>query len=234
VVTVHDVVAFRPGSHYLRTGVKYRMLYRAAASADRVVVPSERTRADFAELFHPKSVVTVSEAVPKSFRRPITDSELWEVRAQFGLDGPFLLAVGDLGGGPHTDRKNLKALVSALASLGSVAESWTLVFAGRRGDHTAELERLAHGLGCGDRVRFLGYVDATQLPAVYVAAELLVYPSLYEGFGLPALAVGTPVLATADAVADEFIGGCVHQTGPEEQRLKASLERLMASSELRR
>src|SRR5262249_42291873 len=125
-----------------------------------------------------------------------------EARARFGLARPYVFYVGGWEG-----RKNVPFLLRgfAAAGLGGV----DLVLAGGRDGQRAGLRRQAEGLGVGDRLRLLGWVDEADLPALYAEALAFVYPSAYEGFGLQvceALAVGCPVLAARATCLPEILG----------------------------
>lgn len=234
VVTIHDLVAFRFAEEHLRTGVKYRALYRAAATAEAVVVPSERTRRDVLERYPSARVHVVAHGVDSRFFVDVSPERAGALAGRFGVRPPYVLCVGDLGSVSHNARKNLMALLDAFAAVD--VDGWTLVLAGREGAYAERLARRGEELGVANRLMFPGFVPAEDLPALYAGAELLAYPSLYEGFGLPvleALAVGTPVLAGTEAVPDDATSALVHATDGTPDDLRQILDGLLRNAEER-
>jgi glycosyltransferase involved in cell wall biosynthesis len=194
VVTIHDL-AFEtwPQDFASRTRVKYRVLARAAArSAQRVIVPSQFTASDVCGRYG-----VVPERV-----RVIPEAPALALGSAAAPPGRYLLAVGDL-----RLKKNLRALVSAFAHVHAAGEAGDcrLVLAGVDAGEGPALRALA-----GEApVELTGYVSDERLDALIRGAELLVHPSLYEGFGLvvlEAMVRGTPVLA-ARATALPETGG---------------------------
>jgi glycosyltransferase involved in cell wall biosynthesis len=217
LLTVHDLSFVRdPGSAapgllaYLKAVVP-----RSVARADHVLADSQATKDDLSELYRvPAERITVLYSGVESAFRPVTDAaQLAAVRARYGLGAaPFILAVGTL-----QPRKNYVRLIQAFSNLLSFGfaqdrssiPDLQLVIAGGKGwlfdSIFAEVERL----GLRDRVRFPGFVVDSDLPALYSAARVLAYPSLYEGFGLPmleAMACGTPVVASTASCLPEVAG----------------------------
>ncbi|OGO50734.1 MAG: hypothetical protein A2148_01680 [Chloroflexi bacterium RBG_16_68_14] len=152
-----------------------------------------------------EQVVAIPEAAGPQFV-PVEDEEaLGRVRRKYRLPGRYLLSVGSLEPG-----KNRAGLVRAYAQLRSEGVDCPLVVAGQPAWRFEDELALVRQLGLDEQVRFLGYVPDDDLPALYSGAELLAFPSLYEGFGLPvleAMACGTPVVtanvsATAEVAAD--------------------------------
>ncbi|MDW8325557.1 MAG: glycosyltransferase family 1 protein [Anaerolineales bacterium] len=211
LLTVHDLSFVRdPGSAppgllaYLNAVVP-----RSVARADHVLADSQATKNDLIELYRvPAEKVTVLYSGVEANFRPVTDAaQLAAVRARYGLgEAPFILAVGTL-----QPRKNYVRLLQAFAAVASQSpiSDLQLVIAGGKGwlfdSIFAEVERL----GLKQRVRFPGFVADGDLPALYSAARVLAYPSLYEGFGLPmleAMACGTPVVASTASCLPEVAG----------------------------
>lgn len=125
---------------------------------------------------------------------------------------PFILAVGNL-----QPRKNLTALVRAFASLPSGYECLRLVIAGKAQWRQSELHALIDDLGLASRVTFTGYVSDQELAALYRGCTALVYPSLYEGFGLPvleAMACGAPVICSNTSSLPEVAGDAAFLVDP--------------------
>jgi glycosyltransferase involved in cell wall biosynthesis len=206
VVTVHDLSWHHVPDSYspLERFRHRRWVSRAVAEADRVVVVSEATRRDLAAAFpasETKSVV-IPPGVEERFFAEWGRRDEQRVRDRYSLQGRYLLTLGSF----HP-RKNLPDLVEAYDRLRSrSAERMTLLIAGRGGRDSGRLvDRILRSPYRGD-ILMAGYVPREDLPALYAGADLLVFPSRYEGFGIPALeamAVGTPVLVSDLPVFEE-------------------------------
>ncbi|MDX1523047.1 MAG: glycosyltransferase, partial [Anaerolineae bacterium] len=206
VVTIHDL-SYVHAPETVMPGMSKPLnqrVPRAIERADHVVAVSEATRQDVIKVYgtDPKKITTLYHAVTAEFQ-PVTDKNMLDkLRQTYNLgENPFILSVSTI-----QPRKNYQRLIRAFAQLD---RSHTLVIAGTKGwDYEPVLaEVAAHNLE--DRVIFPGYVVDSDLPALYSAADLFVYPSLYEGFGLPileAMACGTPVVAANRAALPEVTG----------------------------
>jgi glycosyltransferase involved in cell wall biosynthesis len=176
---------------------------RSVARADHVIAVSQSTRRDLIELYRtsPDKVSVLYHGVTADFR-PVNDaSQLEAVRQKYGLGNqPFILSVGTI-----QPRKNYQRLIQAFAEL---PEEYSLVIVGSKGwDYQLVLNEVVTQ-GLTHRVHFPGFADDADLPALYSAASLFVYPSLYEGFGLPvleAMACGTPVVAANRSSLPEVV-----------------------------
>jgi glycosyltransferase involved in cell wall biosynthesis len=177
-----------------------------ARAASFIITPSESVRAELAEHLgiQPSKTVAVPEA-PREVFRPARDDEALEVRRRLGVEDEFLLFVGTV-----EPRKNLTTLVAAFAEvLNSTELRPQLVIAGGEGWLTDELHERVERSGVKDRLRFTGYVTDEDLRALYSSCRAFVYPSLYEGFGLPpleAMACGAPVVASPVPSVTEAAG----------------------------
>jgi glycosyltransferase involved in cell wall biosynthesis len=187
---------------------------RSVQRADHVIAVSQATRQDLIELYNtpPKKISVLYHGVSANFA-PVTDpARLNEIRQRFGLgQAPFVLSVGTV-----QPRKNYTRLVQALARLD---DHTRLVLAGSKGWGINPLLTEIKKLGLTERVIFTGFVDDADLPALYSAATLFVYPSLYEGFGLPvaeAMACGTPVIASDRSALPEVVGNAGLLIDPED------------------
>lgn len=235
VVTIHDLSflvvpeASDPGNRaYLSHQVP-----RAARRASLVVAVSEATRRDVIERLGiaPGRVVTVPNGVDPHFRS-LSYDEITPLapalRARLGLPPRFLLHVGTI-----EPRKNLVRLIHAYARLvahGRDAEH-DLVLAGRPGWMYESVYQAAAHSGLARRIHFLNYVPERDLPMLYNLATVFVYPSLYEGFGLPvieAMACGTPVLTARTPALVEISGTAAMLIDPRaEETITAALELLL-------
>jgi glycosyltransferase involved in cell wall biosynthesis len=217
LLTVHDLSFLRDPDSAVPSLRRFleRAVRRSVERAHRVLADSQATQDDLAELWRiaPGKIEVLRSGVDARFQ-PIRDpATLAAVRAKYALgDGPIVLAVGTI-----QPRKNYVRLIQAF---GQVVGRWwqigsdllgdvNLVIAGGQGwmfdDIYAEVARL----GLDGRVKFTGFVDDADLPALYSAATLFAYVSLYEGFGLPALeamACGAPVLGSSVSSIPEVVG----------------------------
>ena len=174
--------------------------------AKAIITPTEAVRRElYSHLkVKPKKVTAIHEAPRESFR-PMSLDESFSTRARLGVEDGFLLFVGTL-----EPRKNLLTLLKAFAHvLRDTRLRSQLVVAGGEGWLMEETFSFVSAAGIGDRVRLIGYVNDDELRALYSSCRAFIYPSLYEGFGLPpleALACGAPVIASRIAALEETIG----------------------------
>lgn len=204
VVTIYDLIPLVcpvPGSPGQR--LVFRLMVGLALRTARAVIAiSNATRADLIRYFNvrPERVHVTYLAADASFY-PRPPAEVAAVRARYGLPDRYILYVGT--NKPH---KNLPHLVAAYAKIG---EAPPLVLAGREDPRYPEARRQTEALELGGRVVFPGDIAGADLPALYSGASLFVFPSLYEGFGLPpleAMACGAPVVCSNRASLPEIVG----------------------------
>ncbi len=206
VVTIHDLAFHLYPEQY--PGAKQRYLRAmtriSVRRATRVIAVSDATRNDIIRLYgcDPARVTTVPNGVGPEFA-PLPEAQVAAFRRERGLPDPFILFLGTL-----QPRKNLETLLRAYARV--AAESgWGLVVVGATGWSYEPIFATAEALGLADSVVFAGFAEPDELPLWYNAAGMLVYPSVYEGFGLPALeamACGTPVIAANNSSLPEVVG----------------------------
>jgi len=203
VVTVHDASCLDHPEWFSAPFARwYRFLLpRLARKVRRVITDSEYSKERLlAHTNMPEErIVAIHLGVDERFK-PATPDELEQARSVFGLERPYLLYVGSL-----EPRKNLAALLQAWEQVGPKLLGLELVLVGI----TSAVFSGRGFRSVPPRVRFLGHADDTLLPALYSGARAFVYPSLYEGFGLPpleAMACGTPVIASNRASIPEVVG----------------------------
>jgi glycosyltransferase involved in cell wall biosynthesis len=206
IVTIHDLSFVREPSTTM-PGMEAHLnkwVPNSVRRADHVIAVSEATRQDLIELYQtpPEKITTLYHGVTAEFKPVEEPDSLTTVRHKYGLgERPFILSVGTIQA-----RKNYKRLVQAFAQ---IDKSFSLVIAGSKGWYYNDIfvEVARHGLE--KRVHFPGFVAEADLSALYNAASLFVYPSLYEGFGLPvleAMACGTPVITSNQSSLPEVVG----------------------------
>jgi glycosyltransferase involved in cell wall biosynthesis len=210
---------------------------RTAKKAARIATVSEYSRQDILSIYKlpPEKVVVTYNGVESHFTpRPDTPNETQEIRERYGISRDFLLAVGSL-----QPRKNLVRLIRAYAKLRSEREDFTpqLVIVGRRLWLTHEIFDEVKSHRWANDVILTGYVSDEDLPALYRAARAFVYPSLFEGFGLPpleAMACGTPVVTSGVSSLPEITGGAAMLIDPnDEQSLAKALIEIISDDLLR-
>jgi glycosyltransferase involved in cell wall biosynthesis len=253
VVTIHDMVCYRfpeldPWSFvaYLRG-----MLALAARVADRIVAVSHATAGEVARILRvpeerieviPNGVLPLFRKLPGDEidrRRAAAAGIATAARAagappppSIGPDQPFLLAVG-----ARIPRKNFGRLVEALAVLAARGLPHHLVIAGPPGPSQPELGALVDRHGLAGRVHFAGYPGDDDLVTLYNRASLFVYPSLYEGFGIPvleAMACGTPVACSGEGALAEVAGDAALRFDPRSVAgIASACERALSDAALR-
>ena len=209
VVTIHDVsLTLYPECHPTRRLLLNRPLVRMAAErATAIIAPSASAKRDLVRTYaiSPDRVHVVHEAAAPEFQ-PVTDAAtLAAISARHSLPRRFVLYVGAI-----EPRKNLPRLLEAFAARHHRGDlPHQLVCVGPYGWLSRDIGERIERLGIANAVHFTGYVPYADLPAIYSLAEMFVFPSLYEGFGLPvmeAMACGTPtIVGHADALTE--IGG---------------------------
>jgi len=217
VVTVHDLAFLHvPDTFPAALRLALRVLVpRSLAKASRVITVSEFSRGDIVTSYgvRPEKVTVIPGAAGASFR-PLESARTEGVLARYGLEPGFLFSLGRLN-----RRKNLERILLAYGRLrtGGVSDA-PLVIAGKRDYGGEEVLRRMRLSEVGSRVRWVGLIPDEDLPAFYNAAACFVYPSLFEGFGLPALeamACGTPVVTSDRAALPELVGDAALVVDPE-------------------
>jgi glycosyltransferase involved in cell wall biosynthesis len=199
-----------------------------------IIAPSEWTRREITSRLgiRDERIRVIYEAAREEMR-PRLPEECRGVLERHGVRRPYLLYVGTI-----EPRKNLATLIRAYEELRRATRHRPqLVLCGGRGWLDEEVFRLVEEMRLQDVVRFTGDVEDGDLPALYSAAEVFVYPSLYEGFGLPpleAMACGSPVVVSNTSSLPEVVGEAGLMVGPREARELASvLARLLDDPPLR-
>jgi glycosyltransferase involved in cell wall biosynthesis len=215
VVTVHDLAfEYFPGMFPRGWRIMYKAGLRAAVKrADAIVTPSRSTAEDVLSRTHvdPEKL----HVVPLASALPGGTLEVDEVLARLKIPAPFVLSVGTL-----EPRKNLVRLVRAYRRVAANGYPHALVLVGPLGWHHESLMRelALHGPG---EIVMTGSLSEDELDAVYRAADVFVYPSVYEGFGLPvveAMARGIPTVASTTSSVPEVAGGAAVGVNPRSVR----------------
>ena len=178
------------------TRAYFRAIVETARTATRIVVPSDHVANEVLREFGlPPSRVNITPLAGRSFMRPAIGEAVAETRQRLGLSRPYILSVGT-----WNRNKRVVDVLRAAAALAERGIDVDLALVGNPAAYmTSHYQREIARLGIGDRVHFLGHVADADLPALYSGALAFVFPSEYEGFGIPpleAMACGTPVVVS--------------------------------------
>ena len=210
VVTVHDLSFLRvPETHSVESRRYYSGIYRTARTAERIICPSQVTADDLLDMTDadPERIRVIHEAPDPRYvaSGPVFRSN--ESRK------PYILTVGSI-----EKRKNVKTLIEAVAAM-SPAERPDVKIVGAPGSAYEDCVKLVDRNRLTDRVEFLGRVSTEMIASLYRGASAMVYPSLYEGFGLPvveAMVCGVPVITSTSSCLPEVAGDAAILVGPED------------------
>ena len=234
MLSIHDASLYlykqyHPRARLLTVRLLLPLTTRRAAA---IITMSHSARDDLVRVLRipPEKIHVIYESAPKNFA-PVNDQEhLASVRQRYGLPEQFILYVGTL-----EPRKNLGRLVGAFHRLRQQGYPHKLVFVGPWGWSMNNFAREIEELGLSSFVQFLGYVPASALPAIYSMATVFVFPSLYEGFGLPpleAMACGTPVLSSNNSSLAELYASAAQLIDPlDEEDLTSGLRQILDDPE---
>jgi glycosyltransferase involved in cell wall biosynthesis len=239
-VSIHDLsFEHLPQTFNRRSRTQLRLTVRhTARRATRILTLSEHTRRDIIETYGVTSerVTAIPLAAPAHFGPVNNEKELQRVRHIYGIDGDYILCVSSI-----QPRKNLPRLVRAFASLRNKRRAGTLpklVLVGKCAWLYDETLRALQETGMEDSVILTGYVPQSDLPALYSGAVCFVYPSYFEGFGLPpleAMKCGAPTIVGNNTSLPEVVGDAGLLIDPYDiSAIAAAIERLIDDSDFRR
>ena len=205
VVTIHDLIFLRHPEYYkwLDRKIYTWKFHRTVKEADLIIAISECTRRDIIELGQVPAdkIRVIYQSCSTLFKQREGDDHLMKVNARYELPARYLVNVGTI-----EPRKNIALAVKALPLL---PDDLQLVIIGRRTPYADEVLQEARRLGVSHRVKLLHNVPTDDLPAILQMAEVSVYPSRYEGFGIPiieAIQSGLPVVACTGSCLEEAGG----------------------------
>ncbi|HEX6902651.1 MAG TPA: glycosyltransferase family 1 protein [Thermoanaerobaculia bacterium] len=209
VVTIHDIIhllypEFLPSN--LAFLYAQRMIRRSLTRGDRIIAVSQNTKNDLMRHFEVDGgkIEVIHNGVDDAFRKRLPPEDLQRWLRDLGIAQPYLLFVGN----PAKPHKNLDTVVQAYARARRMAQfDAPLICVGSRQGSEFKIRSRAEYLGIGDKVRLLGHVAQEALPAIYQGATLFLYPTLYEGFGLPiieAMASGVAVITSNTSALKEI------------------------------
>ena len=239
VVSIHDLsFEHLPQTFKWRSRKQLRItVRRSAREASQVIALSEYARNDIISTYgvEREKVSVIPLAAPKHFRPVLDEEELQRVRQTYGIEGDYILSVGAI-----QPRKNLSRLVAAYANLRQAKPEGNLpklVLVGKCAWLYDETLRTITELEVSNSVVMTGYVPESDLPALYSGALCFVYPSYFEGFGLPpleAMQCGTPVIVGEKTSLPEVVGDAGLLVDPfDVNSIAAAIERVIFDSDLR-
>lgn len=225
IVTLHDLIFLKfPKFYNFFDRQIYAYKFRKACeNADKIIAVSECTKKDIVEFFeiNPEKISVIYQGCDKVFKTNIPQEVLQKVKQKYNLPDRFLLNVGSI-----EERKNAALIVKALPLL---KEKLPLVIVGKRTKYTLEVEKNAEDLGVKNLVHILDKVPFEDLAPIYRMSEIFIYPSRYEGFGIPiieAINCGVPVIAATGSCLEEAGGkNCLYVNPDDEKELALAIEK---------
>jgi glycosyltransferase involved in cell wall biosynthesis len=235
VVTIHDMAFLDRKLHRLRSHLYLSVLATAAVhKAKRIICVSEYTKREMLRRFPSTAskARVIGEGVDPAFT-PQSPRAIERFRRRFGLVDPYVLFVGTI-----EPRKNLPRLIEAFsAAVAGHAFPHRLIIAGGSGWKDEPVRRAYRASAVRERIHFAGYLRDDELPAAYAGADVFIYPSLHEGFGLPpleAMACGTPVITSNVTSLPEVVGEAAVTVNPRDTNaLTDALRVLLRDAALR-
>jgi len=239
VNTIHDLsFEHLPETFKRRSWRQMRLtIRRSAQTAAHIITDSDYSRNDILTTYGlPPERVTATPLAASSRFKPILDgAEVERVRQKYGIEGDYILTVGSI-----QPRKNMPRLIRAYASLcreRNIEPMPKLVVAGKRAWLFEDTLDAAENSSVRDQILFMGYVPEADLPALYTSAKCFVYPSYFEGFGIPtleAMCCGTPTITGDRTCFPEIIGNAGLLVDPfDELAISDAMRRVVTDERLR-
>jgi len=231
VLTIHDLIPFflNEQKSFQNRHIWVPMLKLAHKKNTRIIAVSDSTRKDCEKYLQvPREKISVIPLAADPVFRPHEDIDdvRFRVATRFGIETPFLFYTGSL-----MPRKNIRRLIEAFRMLKQKSYPLALVIGGPDTSCPNDLMELIIREGLKRDVLFTGYVTKEDLVDIYNAAEIFVYPSLYEGFGIPpleAMACGTPVVVSNTSSLPEVVGDAGRQVNPTDtNEIATAIEELI-------
>ncbi len=234
IVTIHDLIFLRFPQYYKFID---RKLYgwkskSACKRANKIIAISEKTKEDIIDLYgiSAEKIEVIYQSCDDSFKTPFAAATLSRIKATYKLPEKYILNVGTI-----EERKNLKLAVQALKE---VSEDYKLVVIGKQTAYFKTVEKEIEKLGLKNRIIFLKNIPFSDLPGIYQLASVFVYPSFYEGFGIPiieALYSEVPVVAATGSCLEEAGGPDSLYVSPNDaSALAKAINQILENSQLQK
>ncbi len=219
VVTIHDLTLwFFPGRRqrsWFRRMVYRWVIKKTCQNAKHIIAITKNTKRDVVELLNidPDKITVIYEAVPKQFKIIKDEAAINKLKHKFNISYPHFVYVGQ-----WRDHKNVIRMIRAFSLVRRrYGLDYQLVMVGKIDKQYPEVQAVIKELNLEESIILTGYIPDSDLPYLYNGAELFVWPSLYEGFGLPpleAMACGVPVVASRASCMPEVLGDAAHYFDP--------------------
>ena len=232
VVTIHDLIFYRYPELYkpLDRRIYSKKFRYAAERADKIIAISEQTKRDVIDFFHidENKIEVIYQGCHPAFKQPISEEKKVEISRRYGLPTDFILNVGSV-----ERRKNALQIVKAIENI-----DIPLVIIGKRTSYVDEIESYISMRNMQHKVKFVRVDNMVDLACIYQLARIFVYPSTFEGFGIPiieALYSGTPVITNRYGVFPEAAGPFSSYVNPEDiEDLSQAIESILSSPALQK
>ena len=233
VVTIHDLIFLRYPQYYPFIDRKiYEFKSRhASVHADKIIAISEQTKRDIIHFFNidEERIEVIYQNCDPIFHQMVSDEDKVRIRSAYNLPKKYLLNVGTIEA-----RKNLMLAVKALKQLDMDIH---LVVIGKETPYAQKVKEFINNNGLKKRVHFLRNIPFNDLPGIYQQAEIFIYPSEYEGFGIPiveALHSGIPIIAVKGSCLEEAGGnGSIYVNPKDKMELADQIQQVMKKPEKR-
>lgn len=233
VVTIHDLIFLRHPEYYHWWDVEiYRRKFKSTLKeASRIIAISECTKRDILYYgdFPEDKIDVIYQGCSNRFRKSVSEADMNRVKAKYNLSDNFILNVGSIEA-----RKNVLLAVKAL---GCLLDSFRMVIVGKHTKYTDEVIAYVKKNGLEDRVQILHGIPDDDLPVIYHLAKVFVYPSRYEGFGIPiieAIQTGLPVVACTGSCLEEAGGpDCLYVNPDDVEGMANAIKQAIAEKDVR-
>jgi len=233
ITTIHDLssILLPFSGEKEKRAIKLR-LAEAIKTSDIIIAPSQNTKNDLLKHFGApdNKIDVVYEGIGEEFY-PQTSLKSSLVRTRYSIKRPYMLFLGKIN-----ETKNVRGLLEAYSLL-KYESPPDLVIAGNSDAQSLNIKKLAEELEISNNVKHLGYIPKTDIPALMSGAEIFVWPSFYEGFGLPvleAMACGAPVISSSNSCIPEIVGDAGILVDPGNiQKISAAMKKVLADKEIR-
>ena len=213
IVTCHDIIPLIFYNNIKK--LKFRYAVSGIKNADKIIADSYNTKQDIISYFKiPDEKIKIIPLAADKIFQPLDEVIISKIKQKYNFDFPLILYVGTL-----EPRKNIPTLIKAFCKLKKEGLPHILLVTGKKDGKYKKIFEMVKKLNLQKDVIFTGYIPREDLPTIYNAVDLFVYPSLYEGFSLPpleAMACGTPVITSNTSSLPEVVGDAGIMVNPYE------------------